>query len=102
MADWDYLEDVSSTLSIKLSDAEKARLQAKAKARNVSMSKLVKEGIEKVLEGDEGEVSCYDLMREHFEKPGMLMEGPSDLSTNKELQNEVIVKNLKEKVWRKD
>jgi hypothetical protein len=78
---------VLETLSIKISSADKARLKAMSKARNVPLSALVREGLEKVLaEASTPESpSCYDLVARYFEEPGRLSEGgPSDLSTNTE------------------
>jgi len=75
------------TLSIKVSSAEKARLKAAASARNVPVSVLIREGLQKVLSDstDAEQPSCYDLVARYFEEPGHLGEGgPSDLSTNKE------------------
>lgn len=77
---------MSETLSIKISSLEKMRLQTLAEARAVSMSQLIREGLEKVLEGsvcDKGEAKKQQIMQileNHWaESPG----GPGDLSTNK-------------------
>ena len=78
---------MTETLSIKISSADKARLKAMSETRNVPISALVREGLEKVLaEAMPSESpSCYDLVSRYFEEPGHLSQnGPRDLSSNKE------------------
>lgn len=75
------------TLSIKISSADKARLKALSKARNIPISALVREGLEKVLSETENasQPSCYDLVARYFEEPGHIDDsGLGDLSSNKE------------------
>lgn len=77
---------MTETLSIKLSVGEKAQLKSIAKARKTSVSALLREGLQKVLEGDESGTapSCYDLMARYFEESGHLGEsGLGNLSSDK-------------------
>jgi hypothetical protein len=74
------------TLSIKISSADKARLKALSKVRNVPITALIREGLEKVLSetGKAEQPSCYDLVAKDLEK--LWAQGGSgipDLSSNK-------------------
>ena len=74
------------TLSIKISSLEKVRLQELARARAVSMSQLIREGLEKVLDGsgcdeeEAGKQQIMQILENHWEQSS---GGPGDLSTNK-------------------
>ena len=77
---------VTATLSIKVPKAKKARLQALAKKRKTSLSKLMLEALDMVARDSErgAPVSCYELTRDLFEIPeylGASKEG--DRSVNK-------------------
>ena len=77
---------MSETLSIKISSAEKARLKAVSEARNVPVSALIREGLQKVLSetSDSEKPSCYDLVAKELEE--LWAQGGSgiaDLSSNK-------------------
>lgn len=75
---------MNQSVSIKLSESEKARLRGIAAARKVSVSSLIREGIERVL-NDDDESSCYDLVSHLFEgEAGTGESGLGDLSTNKD------------------
>jgi hypothetical protein len=76
------------TVSIKISSADKARLKALSKARNVPITALIREGLEKVLSdpSNDGQPSCYDLVAKDLEKLwAQGGSGFSDLSSNKAL-----------------
>lgn len=77
---------MQETLSIKVSTAEKNRLRKLAAERGVSLSKLLKEGMQAVISGtpDSAGPSCYDLVAQCFEQDGHLgASGRRDHSTNK-------------------
>ena len=81
-----YPSPVQETLSIKVSRAEKNRLRKLASERGVSLSKLLKEGMQAVISGspDSAGPSCYDLVAQCFEQDGQLgASGRPDHSTNK-------------------
>jgi hypothetical protein len=69
------------TISLKLPDALLALLEREARARQVTKSHLVRESLEKALEGRSppGKASCYDLARD---LAGVLKGLPRDLATN--------------------
>ena len=75
-----------STISIKISDADKARLKKLARERKVSLSALLREGVERVVrEAGGAEASCYDLASKYLENENSLgASGLGDLSTNRE------------------
>jgi hypothetical protein len=73
------------TLSIKISAAEKDRLRRVAELRAVSMSQLLREGLHKVLdweEGQEGDANKREVMRILEKHWASAPDGPEDLSTN--------------------
>ena len=77
---------MTETLSIKISALEKAKLQRIAELRAVSLSQLLREGLQKVLDSsvDEEGAAVKDRAMKILEdfwatSPG----GPEDLSTNK-------------------
>jgi len=77
---------MQETLSIKVSVADKNRLRKLAAERGVSLSKLLKDGVEAVISGatPSASPSCYDLVAHCFEQPGHLgASGRRDHSTNK-------------------
>ena len=75
---------MAKTLSIKISDEEKNRLKRIASERQTSLSALIREGIDQVIEKGDVTPSCYDLMSDIFENPkGLGSSGLGDLSTNK-------------------
>lgn len=77
---------MESVLSIKLSHSEKERLRIVAERRKVSMSALLRQGLDKVLEEPEagGGLSCYQKTASFFENPGHIgSSGVGDLSSNK-------------------
>jgi Arc/MetJ-type ribon-helix-helix transcriptional regulator len=57
---------VMETISLKLPEELLAQLDSEAKARGVTKSSLVREGLEKALrkESSRGAASCYDLARD--------------------------------------
>ena len=69
------------TISLKLSDTLLARLEEEARVRRISKSELVREGIERALEGNTvaEDPSCYELGRD---LAGSLKGLPADLATN--------------------
>lgn len=74
------------TLSIKVSKTDKARLQKVAQERKISLSALLREGLEQVVHGrsNAAKPSCYALAAKYFEDEGGLgASGFGDLSTNK-------------------
>jgi len=74
------------TLSIKISKADKARLRQLALQRKVSLSALLREGMEHVVRGqtDGGEASCYSRAARYLEEDiGLGASKLGDLSTNK-------------------
>lgn len=78
---------MQETLSIKVSVADKNRLRKLAAERGLSLSKLLREGVEAVISGTRpsSSPSCYDLVAHCFEQPGHLgASGHRDHSTNKE------------------
>jgi len=77
---------MAEVLSIKLSASEKEQLRCIADQRRISMSALLREGLNKVLkDSDSGStVSCYDKAAAYFETPGQIgASGVGDLSHNK-------------------
>ena len=77
---------MQETLSIKVSLADKNRLRKLAAERGVSLSKLLKQGVETLISGTapSASPSCYDLGAHCFEHPGHLgASGHRDHSTNK-------------------
>lgn len=86
MAIGNYLCLMQETLSIKIASADKERLRKIAASRGMSLSALLKLGVERVVSeaGPEMSPSCYDLSRKYFEEEGHLGESHlGDLSTNK-------------------
>ncbi len=69
------------TISLKLPDTLLARLEEEARVRRITKSELVREGIERVLDGNRvaEEASCYNLGRD---LAGSLKGLPADLATN--------------------
>lgn len=69
------------TISLKLSGELRARLEAEAKRRQISKSKVIRDCLSRVLlrsKSGNG-LSCYDLAK-HLAGS---VHGPKDLSTNK-------------------
>lgn len=74
------------TLSIKVSPAQKARLDTLARRRKTTTSALMREALSHLAEESAagGESSCYDLTRDLFEKPDKLgASSQGDRSFNK-------------------
>ena len=74
------------TLSIKISKDDKARLRQLALQRKVSLSALLREGLENVVQDDtdKGKTSCYSRAAKYLEHAtGLGASGLGDLSTNK-------------------
>lgn len=77
---------MTKTLSIKISSAEKEQLQRIAELRSVSMSHLLREGLQNVLDGvgetgaDATKRKVMRMLEEHWANAPA---GPEDLSTNK-------------------
>ena len=69
------------TISLKLSDELLAQLESEAKARRVTKSFLIREGLEKALrqQSPSGGISCYDLARD---LAGAVKGMPKDLASN--------------------
>jgi hypothetical protein len=69
------------TISLKLPDDLLARLDNEAKARQVTKSRLVREGVESALRKPppSGAVSCYDLSAD---LAGAIKDLPEDLADN--------------------
>ncbi len=77
---------MQETLSIKVSAVEKAKLRSLAEARGVSISTILREGIQLVADSAPSTVapSCYQLTAKYFTKPGQIGQSRlGDLSTNK-------------------
>ena len=77
---------MTATLSIKVSKAKKAWLEALAQKRKTSLSKLLLEAVDRIASESEREapVSCYELTKDLFENPknlGASKEG--DRSVNR-------------------
>ena len=77
---------MTETLSIKVSKAQKVRLQALARKRKTTITRLLLEALENLLRESEvaAPVSCFELSRDLFQKPenlGASKEG--DRSINK-------------------
>jgi hypothetical protein len=73
---------VTETLSFKVPREIKLRLRAIAKARKIKPSTILRDALEKVLNGatrDEG-ATCGALSKDLFEK--LERRGPKDLATN--------------------
>lgn len=70
-----------STLTIELTEAQRARLDAASQSRNLSPGRVVAELIESLPEQPAGpdEQSAYDLMKDDL---GCVDSGLGDLSTN--------------------
>ncbi len=71
------------SISLRLPEELLAQLDAEAKARRVTKSRLVRESLEKELrkESSSSSVSCYDLARD---LAGSLKGLPEDLADNPE------------------
>ena len=71
------------SISFKLPDDLLAELASQAKARHITKSQLVREGLEKVLHARSkaGDVSCFDLARD---LAGTLNNLPEDLADKPE------------------
>ena len=69
------------TISLKLPDRLILQLESEAKARRVTKSFLVREGLEKTLRPNSprGEISCYDLAQD---LAGSVKGLPEDLAAN--------------------
>lgn len=75
------------TLSIKVSKEDKARLRQLALQRRVSLSTLLREGLDHIVRGQTDEVgaSCYSRAAKYLEhEEGLGASGLGDLSTNKD------------------
>jgi len=66
-------------ISLKLPDELLLQLEREAKARGVSKSQIVREGLEKALRPPKGAPSCYDLARD---LAGSVKGLPKDLAEN--------------------
>jgi predicted transcriptional regulator len=77
-------------ISVKLPPALRAKVAAEARRRNVSQSTIVRESLERSLEGStiRSEASCADLAGN---LAGSFRSGRHDLSTNKKLLADAIV-----------
>jgi hypothetical protein len=85
LANYDYLDFVTETLSIKVPVQTKVRLKSIAKRRHTTPSRLLREALDLVLAGQKanGRPSLYDLSRDLFEKKKRSPNrAPRDLSTN--------------------
>ena len=79
-----YNFSMQEVLSIKVSSEEKARLRKLADAQNLSLSGLLRKGLQAATAAGFPEASCYDLCARYFESPdGIGSSGMRDLSTNK-------------------
>ena len=81
-----------NTISVKLPAALRQRLAAEAKRRSVTQSTIVRESLEQVLLADaagRGELTCADLAGELIGS----VQGPRDLSTNKQYLQEAVLKD---------
>jgi len=77
---------MSEVLSIKLSISEKEQLRRVAEKRQLSMSALLRQGLDQVLKDSHPKVegSCYDKAAAYFENPEQIgASGVGDLSHNK-------------------
>lgn len=73
------------TLSIKISKEDKMRLRHVATLRKISLSALLREGVEKVVQGDTADdaASCYALAQKYLEDENQIgASGLGDLSVN--------------------
>lgn len=72
---------IMQTISLRLPAEVLAQLESEAKARGVTKSELVREGLEKALrkQSTAGAVSCYDLARD---LAGTVKGLPEDLADN--------------------
>ena len=74
------------TLSIKISKDDKTRLRQLALQRKVSLSALLREGLENIVQDstNTGEASCYSRAAKYLGPDAALgTSGLGDLSTNK-------------------
>ena len=73
---------MSETLSIKVPVEMKLRLKAAARARKTKPSALIRQALDRVLEGTSTQdgPSCYDLCADLFSD--LDKGGPRDLATN--------------------
>lgn len=77
---------MTATLSIKVPQAQKARLQALARKRKTSLSKLMLEALDRIASESErvSPLSCYELTKDLFENPDTLgASEDGDRSVNK-------------------
>lgn len=76
-----YYASCMRTISLKLPDHLLVQLESEAKARRVTKSWLVREGLEKTLSRQPvaGAISCYDLARD---LAGTVKGLPEDLADN--------------------
>jgi predicted DNA-binding protein len=78
--------DFMETLSIKISTEDKARLKSLAAEQSISLSALLRQGLEKAVSASstDGEVSCYSLAARYLESEGGVGASEiGDLSVNK-------------------
>lgn len=77
---------VQTTISMKLPEELKARLQTMAAERGISVSSLIKQAIETITAGQPGEggPTCHDMIAPYLAMPDRIgASGLGDLSTDK-------------------
>jgi hypothetical protein len=81
-------------ISLKLPSGLRAKIAAEARRRNVSQSTIIRESLERSLATStaRAEVSCADLAGN---LAGSFRSGRRDLSTNKELLADAIIRNAR-------
>jgi hypothetical protein len=81
-------------MSLKLPSGLRAKVAAEARRRNVSQSTIIRESLERSLATStaRAEVSCADLAGN---LAGSFRSGRRDLSANKELLTDAIIKNAR-------
>ncbi len=70
-----HFNHMSNTLTIRLPNDLKERLKAKARRTGIPVNRLVRDGIEKLVEGD--------ASRPWMKYAGIIKNGPRDLSSRK-------------------
>ena len=81
-------------ISLKLPSGLRARVAAEARRRNVSQSTIIRESLERSLATSmaRAEVSCADLAGN---LAGSFRSGRRDLSTNREVLADAIIRNAR-------
>ena len=87
-----YYHYYMELISLKLTPELRAKVAAEARRRNVSQSTIIRESLERTLATStaRADLSCADLAGK---LAGSFRSGRRDLSTNKELLTDAIIRN---------